>query len=278
MRPAPRAAATTRCCHGHRRVDTTPLAPAGRSAQTCSAPTGAFLGGLRVPGRIAAPCRHPTTTATRCCDRDRANAAPTTLRFHAHRANVPTLALDGRLLDPTTATRRRDCDCTNAPSMPTYGGLLAGTAVTACFDDGGSHGVLSGDYGADTATEWDGPLDLEPLGIELPDSDVLVGDVHLPVLVAVSLRPRFGFAGCPGAAIEEQRLDVHRRSSFAGLCDRGLDVRWLAAQRRSARGARGSRAQHRVTPRGRRRCVRRPTTRDVATASRFAEVGQSIVV
>lgn len=72
---------------------------------------------------------------------------------------------------------------------------------------GGEHAFLASNYGADTPAEWNSPFDFEPFRIELAETDVLVGDIHRPVLVAVGLGPRFGFVDGPaGSAIEEQRL------------------------------------------------------------------------
>jgi hypothetical protein len=76
---------------------------------------------------------------------------------------------------------------------------------------GGEHAFLASNYGADTPAEWNSPFDFEPFGIELAETDVLVGDIHLPVPVVVGLGPRFGFVDGPaGRAIEEQRLRLGR--------------------------------------------------------------------
>jgi hypothetical protein len=86
------------------------------------------------------------------------------------------------------------------------GGLGAETTL--------SHVFLSCDYGPDAPAERNGPFYFETLRIELTDANVLVCDVHFPVLVAVRLRPLLRFACSPSsAAIKEERLDVHRRES-----------------------------------------------------------------
>jgi len=76
---------------------------------------------------------------------------------------------------------------------------------------GGEHAFLVSNYGADTPAEWNSPFDFEPCRIELAETDVLVGDVHLPVPVVAGLGPRFGFVDGPaGRAIKEQRLRLGR--------------------------------------------------------------------
>lgn len=97
--------------------------------------------------------------------------------------------------------------------------------------------ALADDYCADPfrSTEWDGSLDLEPLGAELTNADVLVGDIRLPVLEAVRLRPRPGFAWSPTCAPgEEQRLNLRRLSFLRRLCPRARR-RDTEARNRSAK-------------------------------------------
>jgi hypothetical protein len=142
-------------------------------------------------------------------------------------------------------------DRVHAPTTAVRGLLLGGPALaTGRLDGGGTCHVaafLSSHYGANTAAEWDCSLDFGALGIELADSDVLVGDVQLPVLVAVRPSPRLGFALRPtGTAIEEERLRRHR---------------WPSS------GLRGASTEHWVSRR-----LRGPTS------SCFAEICQSIIV
>src|SRR5574337_228019 len=111
----------------------------------------------------------------------------------------------------------RSRDRVHAPTTAVRGLLLGGatTLATRRFHGGGTCHVaafLSRDYRANAAAERNRPLDFGALGIELTETDVTVGDIHLPVPIAIGLCPRLGFALRPtGAAIEEERLRRHRR-------------------------------------------------------------------
>lgn len=199
------------------RAPTTPL----RSSLRGLALAPALASRRRVLRRVAAPrfAHLPARLAT------------PTLRLHhvaGRRPTVRSTRVHSRLAPMSTPLRR--CDLTrraytsrgaHALGATTrtlrWRGLLLGPATTTGgFFGGGSHTVLSCDYGADPAAECDGPLDLELFRIGLADADVLVGDIHLPVRVPVGLSPRLRFAGRPaGIAIEEQRLRAHR--FLAGL-------------------------------------------------------------
>jgi hypothetical protein len=149
-------------------------------------------------------------------------------------------------LAPTTLTPR--CLC---PDL---------TTPTFRFD-GSSH--LSRAFPCNDCTyafraERDGPHDRFPLRTELTNADVLVGDVHLPVLVAVRLCPRLGFARGPTcAAAEEKRLHLRRGLLRLPLSRCSDGRRFRASQERSRKNRRTDA-----------RCV----------SSRFTEVSQSIVI
>lgn len=225
---------------------------------------------------VSAPRLHPTRAAP---SRATTRTLPTLPRsFHDHRRCSPTPTPTRRSRDPrdlattTPSTLVRAHDLTNTPTP--LGGrlLLLGTTTGTAGGFFGAHAFLSGNYGADAATEWDGSLDLQPSRVELTDADVPVGDVRLPVLVAVSLRPRLGFALSPtGAAIEEQRLNLRRLLLRLRRLEDGRtpdDV--VPALRRRDR-------VRTIEPTGGDATKRGPPS-DSTTSSCFAEISQSVVV
>lgn len=241
------APSPARClCHG--RMHT--LTPTTSHALLL-APAPTLLGRLRMPFLVATPRRHATTPATRSGHGRRNATTPTgPLCFDLHSTPTSTMRTLARMrrFAPMPALRCRNLDF----STPAF-----------CFD-GSCHGTscartFSCNYGTDAfRTERNGPNDRFPFRTELTDADVLIGDVHLPVFVAVRFRPRFGFAGGPPcAAAEEKRLHLSRWLLRLPLSRRG--------DRRRARGSHEGPRKDRSTDA---RCV----------SSRFTEVGQSIVI
>ena len=107
---------------------------------------------------------------------------------------------------PATALRLcRDGGCHFArPTTGTVSCLLRGGTVATTLGCHVFSFFFSRDYCANAVAECDRPLDLETLRVELPNPDVLVGDVNLAVPVSVTLRPRLRFRCRPtGTPIEE---------------------------------------------------------------------------
>jgi hypothetical protein len=161
--------------------------------------TPPFASSLPVTRGVAAPrldgAHSATTPATRCCHRGRHATTPTTGRY---------LRLDTH---PTPTTPR--CDgarlvCSAPAALRGGSGFLMSALVAACCDS--SHCALSfsRDYRANASSERNGAVCLRSFRIELTDTDVLVGDVHLTVLVAVRLCPRFCFARRPPVVATEE--------------------------------------------------------------------------
>lgn len=240
----------------------------------CTPPTAApatttpsLLRCTRVTSRVAAPRLHPTTRAT-------TTTARAALRLHhVPDRTTPTRRHASPTPTPMRPTRLNGGHFLGSPTAGALGGLLGGTTtVTAGGFSGAAraaqHAVLSCDDGPDTPAEGDCSLDLGPLGVELTDADVLVGDIHLPVPVAVRLGPRLRLADRPRVATEEKRLDVH----------------WLARLRDRTRSPRNCRRTRRSWIRARETTLDRPCWCDwpsmsnTTTASLFAECGQALVI
>jgi hypothetical protein len=234
---------TRRLGHGCAHPTATP------TSRALLAPTPTLAGRLRVAFLVATPRRHATATpATRSRDGGDTTTPTSPLRFDLHCTPTPTTARALARARPTPSPTLR-CLCFDLPT-PTPTCLNSSCHGTSCAR------TFSCNYGTDAfRTERDGPHRRFPFRAELTNADVLVGDVHLPVLVAVGLCPRLGFARRPTcAAAEEERLHLRRRLLRLSL--------FWSGDRRGARE--------------RSRKDRSTDTRRVS--SRFTEVGQSIVI
>lgn len=197
---APAATPTTTRCFHDRLACSAPPARAPASGLPRAPAPMSLASCCCMPGGVATPRAHlaPTPAARSShhhLARSTPSSAPTT-SYHLLRPPTPAA--------PRSGHRRRRAHATTTPSALLRGCLLAGSTTTAgCYFRCHALAFLSSDYGADTATERDRAFDLEPLRVRLADADVLVGDVHLPVPVAVGLSPRFGFACRPRGTVEQ---------------------------------------------------------------------------
>lgn len=159
------------------------------------------------------------------------------------------------------------------------GGRAAAT-TTGSFLLAGSllHVFFPRNNGADSPAECDGAFDLQTSRVELSESDVLIGDVSLAGLEPLGLRlrpdplPRLALR--PETAVEEQRLDPHRRSVPSGLGEARRRARESGATGSGSDRALERRTRCRRMP----RWTRPPTRSSDACASIAAEFGESTVV
>ena len=234
-------------------------------------------GGRLAFGRLAAALRlgdHRSSGLPR--------AAATALRLGrdrprcTHAVRAPARGNDARLLGPRLGPRRSSAlgGHLGLGSVLALGGGALGSGATGRLLLGG-HGLLTSDYCAYTFAERHRSFDRGSLGVELPEADVLVGDVHLACLVSVALGPLFRLSDGPAdRAIEEQRLRLHGRPLALGFDVRNIDGR-SRIRRWRGRGAvaRDDRADTHFATMRRRRAVRPQRGRSSAGRSARASWG-----